>query len=167
MADEPNEWRETVRDLYDKLHFGSDDDLFIGDSLTAGIIAFIEERHPGFFGSPPAMTQERTMTETTDRLAELAALEPGWDSYGGRPPDPLALRMARTITTRTPTINPSGDGAVLLRWHGDDIEIELWLEPGMTQEIIFVPHYWVQQKTASGEVIWVKVSVKTGVANGC
>ena len=46
-----NPWRETVRDLYDKLHFGSDD-LFIGDSLTAGIIAFIEERHPRFFGSP-------------------------------------------------------------------------------------------------------------------
>ena len=134
-----NPWRETVRDLYDKLHFGSDDDLFIGDSLTAGIIAFIEERHPGFFGSPPAMTQERTMTETTDRLAELAALEPGWDSYGGRPPDPLALRMARTITTSAPTISPSGDGAVLLRWHEAGVEIELWLEPGMSLHVIFVP----------------------------
>ena len=49
MPDEPNEWRETVRDLYDKLHFGPDN-IFTGNRLAMGIVAFIEERHPEFFG---------------------------------------------------------------------------------------------------------------------
>jgi hypothetical protein len=45
---EPNEWRETVRDLYDKLHFGPDN-IFTGNRLAMGVVTFIEERHPGFF----------------------------------------------------------------------------------------------------------------------
>ena len=88
------------------------------------------------------------MVQTTDRLAELAALEPGWDSYGGRPPDPLALLMARIITTCPPTISPSGDGAVLLRWHEVGVEIELWLEPGMSPEVIFTPSEATIDKTS-------------------
>jgi hypothetical protein len=27
----------------------------------------------------------------------------------------------------------------LLRWHEHGVEIELWLEPGMSQEVIFTP----------------------------
>jgi len=77
------------------------------------------------------------MADLDDRLTELAALQPGWDSYGGAPPDPMALRMAGIITTSAPSINPSGDGAVLLRWHVDGLEIELWLEPGRSRSVIF------------------------------
>lgn len=78
------------------------------------------------------------MTETVDdRLADLANLQPGWDSYGGKRLDPMALYMARVIVTSTPTINPSGDGSVVLRWHADGVEIELWLEPGMSRSVIF------------------------------
>jgi len=51
MPDEPNEWRETVRDLYDKLHFGPHN-IFTGNPLAQGIVAFIEERHPGYFVPP-------------------------------------------------------------------------------------------------------------------
>ena len=46
-----NPWRETVRDLYDKLHFGPHN-IFTGNPLAQGIVAFIEERHPGYFVSP-------------------------------------------------------------------------------------------------------------------
>lgn len=43
-----NEWRETVRDLYDDLHFGQDN-IFTGSRLAARLIHLIEQRHPGFF----------------------------------------------------------------------------------------------------------------------
>ena len=46
-----NEWRETVRDLYDDLHFGQDS-MFTGSRLAKRLIAFIEDRHPGFFNEP-------------------------------------------------------------------------------------------------------------------
>ena len=46
-----NEWRQTVRDLYDELHFGPDN-LFTGNRLARRLIGFIEYRHPGFFNEP-------------------------------------------------------------------------------------------------------------------
>ena len=51
MADEPNEWRETVRDLYDKLHFGLDN-VFTGNRLARRLIDLIEDLHPGYFVPP-------------------------------------------------------------------------------------------------------------------
>lgn len=92
------------------------------------------------------LTETMAETTVTDRLAELAELKSGWDSYGGAPPDPLALRMARIITTCTPSINPSGDGCVLLRWHTDGIEMELWLEPGMNRSVIFTCDWQMAEK---------------------
>ena len=48
---ERNSWRETVRTIYDTLHFGPDNMFEEGDSqrLAARLVALIEERHPGFF----------------------------------------------------------------------------------------------------------------------
>lgn len=46
-----NPWRETVRDLYDDLHFGQDN-IFTGSHLAKRLISFIENRHPGFFNEP-------------------------------------------------------------------------------------------------------------------
>lgn len=44
-SEAPNPWRETVRDLYDELHFGED-----SHSCLAGRLAeFIEARHPEWF----------------------------------------------------------------------------------------------------------------------
>lgn len=43
-----NPWRETVRDIYDRLHF-QDPGLFSGDPLAKELIAFIEERHHDYF----------------------------------------------------------------------------------------------------------------------
>lgn len=50
--DEPDSWRETVRDLYDELHFG-EGNYFDEDEagrLARRLVALIEERHPAFFG---------------------------------------------------------------------------------------------------------------------
>lgn len=46
-----NSWRQTVRDLYDDLHHGKDN-MFTGNRLAKRLIAFIEDRHPGFFNEP-------------------------------------------------------------------------------------------------------------------
>jgi hypothetical protein len=47
-------WRQTVRDLYDMLHFGEGGNIFSeGEAgrLAEGLVALIEERHPAFFGA--------------------------------------------------------------------------------------------------------------------
>lgn len=46
-----NPWRETVRDIYDDLHFGQDN-MFKGSRLAKRLIAMIEDRHPGYFNEP-------------------------------------------------------------------------------------------------------------------
>ncbi len=48
-----NAWRETVRDLYDDLHFGKDN-FFTGNPLASRLIKFIEDRHPEYFRSERA-----------------------------------------------------------------------------------------------------------------
>ena len=48
MSESEGNWRETVRALYDELHFG-DDNCFTGNPLASRLIAFIENRHPHFF----------------------------------------------------------------------------------------------------------------------
>ena len=45
----PNPWRETVRDVYDKMHLGTES-IFTGNQLAKDVVEFIEERHPEFFG---------------------------------------------------------------------------------------------------------------------
>jgi hypothetical protein len=47
-------WRETVRDIYDRLHFGPED-YFSGNArLAKELVHLIETRHPDFFGLPAA-----------------------------------------------------------------------------------------------------------------
>lgn len=43
-AEPRNEWKETVRDIYDHAHFRSDNSAFAGQ-----IIALIEKRHRDYF----------------------------------------------------------------------------------------------------------------------
>ena len=46
--DGDNPWRETVRDIYDALHFAPN------NIAAQAVIALIEARHPHFFGVPDA-----------------------------------------------------------------------------------------------------------------
>ena len=57
-------WRETVRDLYDDLHFG-EDNVFTGSRLAARLIAFIEERHAAYFAAAAA-DEERVTTSNEE-----------------------------------------------------------------------------------------------------
>ena len=45
------EWKQTVRDLYDMMHFG-EHNTFNNPNLSK-IVAFIEDRHRNYFLSPP------------------------------------------------------------------------------------------------------------------
>jgi hypothetical protein len=47
-----NAWRETVRDIYDRLYSGSDNYFSTNNRLAGELIGMIENRHPGFFGAP-------------------------------------------------------------------------------------------------------------------
>lgn len=53
-----NPWRETVRDIYDKLHFETPG-FFSSDPLAKQLIAFIEDRHPAYFVEPHPMPQAK------------------------------------------------------------------------------------------------------------
>jgi hypothetical protein len=45
-------WRETVRDIYDRLYFGKDDYFSGNNRLARELVEMIEARHPDFFGAP-------------------------------------------------------------------------------------------------------------------
>jgi hypothetical protein len=97
------------------------------DAITAMQVLEEARRHPA-------------MTETTGRLrrlTDLYELQDGWDSYGGKKPDITALLIAQTMTSREPTINPSGDGSVLLEWHEDGFDLEVWISPSGLHERTF------------------------------
>jgi len=66
-----------------------------------------------------------------DRIAKLLALEEGWDSYRGRPIDPMCIERARPFLKllgeygMSPWITPLSDGGVLIeRAVTDDYQIE-------------------------------------------
>jgi hypothetical protein len=62
------------------------------------------------------------------KLAQIEALEPDWDSYGGSPPSARSLAMAQAIMLRVVTqfgkrgvpaeVMPIADGGVQLEWQG-------------------------------------------------
>jgi hypothetical protein len=43
------DWKETVRDIYDTLHFGQGNVFTKNNRLASRLVDMIEERHPGFF----------------------------------------------------------------------------------------------------------------------
>ena len=56
--DDPEVWRETVRSLYDDLHFGPDN-TFTGNRLAKRLIKYIEDRHPNFFSEDPKLRKQQ------------------------------------------------------------------------------------------------------------
>lgn len=47
-ATERDEWKETVCDLYDLMHFGRDS-IFTGSELARKVVKMIEDRHHDYF----------------------------------------------------------------------------------------------------------------------
>lgn len=88
------------------------------------------------------------------RLAELARLEPDWDSYGGFPPTDRAVADAASIMRTAfnkfgPTageraipygVFPIADGGVQLEWHGPSSELELNVGPEGGLSFLVIEH---------------------------
>ncbi len=69
-------------------------------------------------------------------LAELTRLEPGWDSYSGRPTSSHAASRALALMVDAgwdgplPTVSPMADGGITMEWGGDDASVELIVRAG-------------------------------------
>ncbi len=71
------------------------------------------------------------IVQATKRIAELGALERGWDSYDGEPLQPgsvLAFRQlvhefGQAIQTE-PAISLTGDGGLFLSWDNDETSLQ-------------------------------------------
>lgn len=66
-----------------------------------------------------------------ERIRELMALNPNWDSYGARSIDSKAASAARRLldTLGPPAeLSPLSDGGILIIWHGD-VTVETELRP--------------------------------------
>lgn len=70
----------------------------------------------------------KSKAEHSDRakLAEIAALQTNWDSYGAPPIHPVCIAMARRIVEQCPgffQIVPCCDGTITLEHHSDGAEV--------------------------------------------
>lgn len=70
----------------------------------------------GYLGAASAVKPEK--------IAALAALEEGWDSYGAAPVTQAALDVVRCIAV-VPTVN----GGVQVEWHANGWEVEIEVDP--------------------------------------
>lgn len=66
--------------------------------------------------------------EQIKRLDEFATYKENWNSYGGKPIDPLAIFWAKAVLSRlgdgwTPV--PCSDGSVQLEWHNAGVDMEM------------------------------------------
>jgi len=85
-----------------------------------------------------------------ERLAELARLERDWDSYGGYPPSPRAVSMAKAMVERMAgrfdeagiprEIMPTADGGIQLEWRGTVDELALNAAPDGTWSYLLIGH---------------------------
>jgi len=69
------------------------------------------------------------------QVEHLRNLEDGWDSYGGVPPNPVALAKAEELASilvaagwPVPALVPCGDGGVQVEWHTFGFDIEALIE---------------------------------------
>ena len=62
-------------------------------------------------------------------LDSFAALEKGWDSYGGAPITPEAIASARLALTGKSFVVPTSQGGVAIEWQDGDLEVSLEIRP--------------------------------------
>jgi hypothetical protein len=78
--------------------------------------------------------EEAKATSHKERLAELAALKPNWDSYGGRQITETAIKTAELLCEEPPQITPCSDGGLQLEWHDRSINFEFRIAPDGTED---------------------------------
>jgi hypothetical protein len=62
-----------------------------------------------------------------DRLDDLAALKPGWDSYGAHAISPSAIEHARKLL-RGFAVVPCCDGSLQLELHALGLDLEIYID---------------------------------------
>jgi hypothetical protein len=74
---------------------------------------------------------------TLESVLPLLKLEPGWDSYGGRPIDRRVVTTAIEVLSAVmeqhspaPFAVPTSAGGVQFEWHRGGIDLELVFDPG-------------------------------------
>jgi len=97
-----------------------------------------------------ARTYRKPGERAMERLAELARLERDWDSYGGYPPSPRAVSMAKAMVERMAgrfdeagiprEIMPTADGGIQLEWRGTVDELALNAAPDGTWSYLLIGH---------------------------
>jgi hypothetical protein len=75
------------------------------------------------------------------RLAHLAALTDGWDSYEGKAPTEAALKVVRGLNAV-----PRSDGGIQLVWHANGWEIEVDFEPDGQ------PSFWAHHRESGQQL---------------
>ena len=83
--------------------------------------------------TPTAVPRDEHYDAVIRAIRDLAALQPGWDSYRGAPVGEEARRRALAFVTTLlthldapvppPVVGPSPDGGVVLRWVSGDHEV--------------------------------------------
>jgi hypothetical protein len=84
------------------------------------------------------------------KLAQIEALGPDWDGYGGLPPSARSLAMAQTIMVRmvaefdrrgVPTeVMPIADGGVQVEWQGQSGVLALNAAPDGSWSYLLIEH---------------------------
>lgn len=87
-------------------------------------------------GATVAWTPESWLQGALQDLQALAALRPGWDSYGASAIDAdtatLASEVLRVLADGNaprPALVPTSDGGIQIEWFGAGLEFQLELEP--------------------------------------
>lgn len=84
-----------------------------------------------------------------EALDRLSALEPGWDSYKGKPITKAALDAARAILSTPGYPVPTSDGGIQIEWHCGGVDLENSIHPDGTLEECECGH---QAKQADAEL---------------
>ncbi len=131
------------------------------------------------------MSESGSWPALESRLAELAALEADWDTYGALAISPAAIERARevfiAVGIRPWHIVPLGDGGVVGHWRGwpnglcgEEHEVELEVHPDGNYTIFLVinrPEYhnvpWVAPDAVASAILGLldgTLTVRDGVA---
>lgn len=88
---------------------------------------------PGLHPAGPDKFRDSVLHEVVRAISRLSDLKPGWDSYGGALVEEAAQKGAVRFVTMlfthldtpvvAPTVGPSADGGVILRWLTGEVEV--------------------------------------------
>jgi hypothetical protein len=105
------------------------------------------EGFPNFRRAQTAPPERKWQMEVLQRLVRSRSLQPGWDSYNGRPMSREVGFFAQEVLigvmrprTPMPQIVPLSDGGVQIEWHERGIDLEFRISAPYECELWFEDH---------------------------